>query len=298
MRQIDRNSYEEAPPKNGAQALLAGRSPGAFVFSSPFGPRITLNAEGGSGSGGGDGGASGGGADGGNAGGSGGDGGAGGEGGSSEKAARPEYIPENFWDTDKGFKSEDFNALIARDAERAAELAQVPDSKDKYEVKLPKDFKLPDGFKLPEGQESIIDASDPRVEAARDYALANRFNQSQFEGLIAFGAQMDIAEQTRLNTALDEQRQQLGSKGQDRINAVTAWLGAKIGGDLANALAPMMFTAKSIQAFEAVMRLNRGDVPGNPGGGRDAGKTEISDEEYNKMSPVEKINYARQHSKK
>lgn len=293
MNPIDRNISGEDRPARGALALPVGRSPGAFVFSSPFGPRITLSAEGGAGAGGGDGGAGAGGADGGNAGGSGGDGGTGGEGGAAEKPARPDYIPENWWDADKGFKSDDFSALIARDAERSAALAQVPPSADKYEVKLPQDFKLPDGFKLPEGKEAIIDADDPRVAGARDYALSQNFSQAQFEGLLAFGAQMDIAEQQSLNASLDKQREALGAKGQDRINAVTAWLGAKLGGEMADALAPMMFTAKSVQAFEAIMRLNRGDVRGNPGGGRDTGKTQISEEEYSKMSPVEKINYAR-----
>jgi hypothetical protein len=285
---------QEKPRAGYGAALLAGRSPGAFVFSG-IGPKITLAPDDGGGAGGGSGGGDGGAGD----GGAGGDGagadGAGG--GDAQKPERPDYIPENFWDAEKGFKSDDLNALVAFKAEHDANLAQVPESADKYEVKLPKDFKLPDGFKLPEGQETVIDANDPRVEAARAYAHANQFSQSQFEGLIALGAQADIAEMTKLSAAVEEQRTQLGSKSQERINAVTSWLGAKLGGELANALAPMMFTAKSVEAFEAIMRLNRGDVPGTPGAGRDAGRTEVSDEEYAKMSPVEKINYARQHSK-
>lgn len=287
---------QEKPRAGYGAALLAGRSPGAFVFSG-IGPKITLAPEDGGGSGG-DGGGNQSGGDGGNGGANDGGAGDGNDGGNEpSKLERPDYIPENFWDAEKGFKSDDLNALVAFKAEHDANLAQVPESADKYEVKLPKDFKLPDGFKLPEGQETIIDANDPRVEAARAYAHANQFSQSQFEGLIALGAQADIAEMTKLSTAVEEQRTQLGSKSQERINAVTSWLSAKLGGELANALAPMMFTAKSVEAFEAIMRLNRGDVPGTPGAGRDAGRTEVSDEEYAKMSPVEKINYARQHSK-
>lgn len=222
----------------------------------------------------------------------------GGSDGTAEKPARPDYIPENFWDADKGFKTDDFNGLVAFKAEHDANLAQVPDSKDKYEVKLPKDFKLPDGVELPEGQESPINADDPRISHLRDFAHANQMSQSQFEGMVALGAQMDIAERASIDAALTEQAEKLGSKGKERVSAITTWLGAKIGGELAGAIAPMLFTAKQVEAFEAVMRLNRGAVPGNPGSGRDSGKTQLSDEEYEKMSSTEKINYARQNSKK
>lgn len=287
---------EQNHERTGGMVPPAGRSPGAFVFASAFGPKIMLAppGEGGDGgSGGGDDSAGAGGADG---KGAGGDNSAGGSGG--EKPARPDYIPESFWDADKGFKTEDFNGLVAFKAEHDANLAQVPEKSDGYEVKLPKDFKLPDGYKLPEGQESPIDVNDPRISHLRDFAHANSMSQSQFEGMVALGAQMDIAEQGRLNEALTEQRAKLGAKATERVSAVTTWLGAKIGGDLAAAVAPMLFTAKQVEAFEAIMRLNRGAVPGSPGSGRDSGKTEISDEEYNKMSPAERINYARQNSKK
>lgn len=222
----------------------------------------------------------------------------GGSDGGAEKPARPDYIPENFWDADKGFKTEDFNGLVAFKAEHDANLAQVPAKPDAYEVKLPKDFKLPDGFELPEGQESPIDADDPRISHLREFAHANQMSQSQFEGMVALGAQMDIAEKASIDAALAEQSEKLGAKGKERVSAVTTWLGAKIGGELAQAIAPMLFTAKQVEAFEALMRLNRGAVSGNPGSGRDSGKPQLSDEEYNKMSPTEKINYARQNSAK
>ncbi|MDI7862537.1 hypothetical protein MRS76_11250 [Rhizobiaceae bacterium n13] len=226
----------------------------------------------------------------------GGQGGEGGEGG-DQPPVRPDYIPESYWDAQKGFKSDDFNALVAFKAEHDSNMAQVPEKPDAYEAKLPQDFKLPEGFELPEGEE-LIDANDPRIALARDFAHAHKMSQSDFEQLIAVGVQMDIAEQGRLKEGLEAEREKLGPNAKTRVGAVTSWLGAKIGGEFADALAPMMFTAKSIQAFEALMRLNRGDVPGNPGAGRDTGKTELSDEEYNKMSPTERINYARQNSKK
>lgn len=282
----------QADHENRGGTVPLGGSPGAFVFASPFGPRITLappDAGGGSG---------------------------GGEGGAApvtppagdaappasadpvaEKPSRPDYIPENLWDAEKGFKSEDFNALVARDAEHSARAAQVPESADKYEFKLPHDFAFPDGVEVKDG-EMPINADDPRVAAARDFALANQFSQAQFEGLIAMGVNLDLAEQSALKGAMAKEVEKLGAKGNDRIAAVKAWVGAKLPGDQAEALLGTLYNAKQIEAVETLMRLNRGAVPGSPGAGRDSAKPELSDEEYSKMTPTERINYARQHSKK
>lgn len=275
---------ERHPEKRYGAALLAG-SPGAFAFSSSIGPRIMLEAPN----------------DGGGAPPAGGDGttppagstppAPGGE-TPPQTPARPDYIPENWWDGEKGFKSEDFQALVARDAENAARLAQVPEAADKYEAKLPHDFKLPDGIEIPDG-ESALNPDDPRIAAARDFAHANQMSQAQFEGMLAMGVQLDLAEQGRINEAVKQQVELLGAKGAERVGAVKTWIAAKLPADQAEALTGMMFTAKSIEAFEALMRLNRGAVPGNPGAGRETGKTEISDEEYDKLSPVQRINYAR-----
>lgn len=276
---------ERHPEKRYGAALLAG-SPGAFAFASSIGPRIMLSAPDAAAGGGGEGG---------DAGSAAADAGAdksGGDGGAAEKPARPDYIPENWWDGEKGFKSEDFQALVARDAENAARLAQVPEAADKYEAKLPHDFKLPDGVEIPDG-ESALNPDDPRIAAARDFAHANQMSQAQFEGMLAMGVQLDLAEQGRINDAVKQQVELLGAKGAERVGAVKTWIAAKLPADQAEALTGMMFTAKTIEAFEALMRLNRGAVPGNPGAGREAGKTEISDEEYDKLSPVQRINYAR-----
>lgn len=250
---------ERTHAKAGGMAPLVGNSPGAFVFATMRGPRIMLAPPDEGGGEGGDGGE--------NNGGAGGDGGQGG--GSSEPLARPDYIPESFWDTEKGFKTDDFNTLLTTKAERDAHLAQVPEKPDGYQVKLPENFQLPEGFSMPEGQNFEIDENDPRVGAVREFAHANQLSQDQFGQLIAIGARMDIEQQIGLDKALAEQAEQLGAKGKERVSAVTTWLGAKLGGEAAQALAPMLYTAKAVQAFERLMSLYRGVVPGNPGSGRD-----------------------------
>lgn len=278
----DEMGIKPRPEKHSAEAPRRAGSSAAFVFSSPFGPRIPLAPEGGAaGAGGADGGAGSAGADPAQtpdpaaaAAGS----------GETQKPERPDYIPENFWDAEKGFKSDDFNALLAFKAEHDANLAQVPETKDGYRVSLPADFKLPDGIKLPEGQEISIDESDPRIAFARDFAHSRNMSQTDFEQMLALGVQMDVAQHQSIQQELAKQAEQLGPKGKERVSAVTTWLGAKIGGELAGALAPMLFTAKQVEAFEAVMRLNRGQVPGNPGSGRDAAGDSQKIQGFEKMT--------------
>lgn len=210
--------------------------------------------------------------------------------GEPEKPVRPEYLPESLWDEATGFKAQDYNDLVAFKADRDAALAQVPDSADKYEAKLPATFKLPEGVK--EG-EYTLDTDDSRISLLREVAHSKQWSQADFEQVLAMGIEMDIAQGKEMAEAAAGEREKLGSRAKDRVTAVTTFLEAKIGPELAGSLRGMLFTAKQVEAFEAIQRLVRGDVPGKPGAGRDAKPAELSDEEYQKLTTTERINYAR-----
>jgi len=210
--------------------------------------------------------------------------------GEPERPVRPDYLPESLWDEATGFKAQDYNDLVAFKADRDAALAQVPDSADKYEAKLPATFELPEGVK--EG-EFALDTNDPRISLLREVAHSKQWSQADFEQVLAMGIEMDIAQGKEMAEAAAGERDKLGSRAKDRVTAVTTFLDAKIGSELAGSLRGMMFTAKQVEAFEAIQRLVRGDVPGNPGAGRDAKPAELSEEEYQKLSTTERINYAR-----
>lgn len=203
--------------------------------------------------------------------------------GQVEKPVRPDWLPESIWDADKGFRKDQFDSLVALKAETDSRAATLPTAADKYEVKLPADFKLPDGVELPQG-EKVIDEKDPRVQAAREYAFKNKMSQADFESLLAFGANMDMAERSRLKDAVTAERDKLGGRAVDRIKAVTTWLDAKLGAETAASLHAMMFTSKQIEAFERLMQLNRGDVPGRPGASREGTGASTQIEGYEKMT--------------
>ncbi len=278
-----------------ARADDTARQAGSVAWGATmYGPKPVFAPEGGAGADGGDGGQGGGdgGASGDGAGGGDGQGGDSGQGGDENQLQRPDYLPESLWDEKTGFREKDYNDLVAFKADREAALAQVPDSADKYEAKLPATFKLPEGVKVPEG-ELALDANDPRISLLREVAHAKKWSQADFEEVLAMGVNMDIAENKRLQESAAGERDKLGSRAKERVGSVLTWLDAKLGKEHAGALRGMMFTAKQVEAFEAIQRLARGDVPGNPGAGRDAKTTELSDEEYQKLSPTERINYAR-----
>lgn len=210
-----------------------------------------------------------------------------------QKPVRPDWLPEKLWDADKGFKQEDVDGLMAFKAEADSREASRPQKVEDFKAKLPDDFKLPEGVELKEG-ESLIDENDPRIAAAKEFVFARKGTQADFENLVALGVSMDIAERARMAEEVGKEREKLGGRAVERINAVTNWLDAKVGADFGQALHGMMFTARQIEAFEKLMALNIGNVPGVPGASRDAKGGEISDEEYEKMSPTDRINYARQ----
>ncbi|MGO1160439.1 hypothetical protein ACTOV4_00605 [Brucella sp. C7-11G] len=208
------------------------------------------------------------------------------------KVERPDWLPETMWDAEKGFKKDDFDALVASKAERDSALASVPEKAEGYSVQLPADFKLPEGFEVADGTD-LIDANDPRVVGLRELAHSEGWTQTQFEKVLAFGVSQEIASESELKTALSKEVEKLGGRGVERVKAVTTWLSAKLGAEGAKELHHMLYTSKQVESFERLMQLFKGDVRGNPNGGRDNLSSELSDEDYDKMTPTQKINYAR-----
>lgn len=231
-----------------------------------------------------------------NAGGQSGDGGQ--QGGAENQHVRPEGLPDDYWSDDAGVDFEKLlgrhNELTAIAAERDSHLAQVPDEPDGYELKLPEDFEQPDPDNPIE-----VNPDDPMVQVAREFAKANNFTQAQFESLVTLEVQRQQVENELLENRLGEEKEALGSKAQQRIDAVTSWLGAKLGTEHANALIGTMFTKVQVEGFEKLIELAKGSGPKLPGSGdRQNGQTEISDEDYEKMTPEQKILYARQQTEK
>lgn len=272
---------EFRPDSDRVELPAVSRRSIAWLASAPFGPRICFSTEEGA-AGGADAGAA---AD----AGAGGDKGADGDAGAS---ARPDWLGEQFWDEGaKAIKGADLKAhldeLSAFKAGEESRRAAVPEKADGYELKLPADFKLG------EGETFELDANDPLFAFGREVAHKAGFDQAGFEGLVGMYAQMRVAEAKELNAAIEKQREALGAKGRERVEAANTFLTAKLGKDAGAIFEHVLMTKTGVEAVEKLMRLaSGGGMPAVTGGGREPGKdTKI--EGWADMSPAEKMAAAR-----
>lgn len=210
-----------------------------------------------------------------------------------EKAARPDWLPEQFWDADGGaIKGADLqthiNELNAFKAEQDSKLAAVPEKPDGYELKLPADLKFADG----EGFE--IDPNDPMAAFGREIAHMMGADQSAFEQIVGRYAQMQIAQAKEIQALQAAQMEALGPKAAERQGAVKTFLAAKLGPDALAIFEPVLMLKTGVESMERLMRVaSSGGMAGFSQGGRDGGKVAPSEDEYAAMSPAERLVAAR-----
>lgn len=211
-------------------------------------------------------------------------------------------MADKYWDDATGLKTSDlltdFQSQSAALAAQQSQAASVPETADGYQVQMPPDYKLPDGVKLPEGMETLsVNPDDPRVAALRDVAQKSGWSQSVFEQVLAAGAEMDLRGISEHETRLGAEREALGGRASERIDAVKTFMEAKLGEELGQALHGSFMTAKSIEAAERLIGMIRQDPTGQPGHVRTTPAAEISDEEWNNMSSSQRIAWARENKK-
>ncbi|MGL4297114.1 MAG: hypothetical protein ACRCTG_15485 [Aestuariivirga sp.] len=210
----------------------------------------------------------------------------------------PDGLEPAFWDAEKGEVkwgdlSKEVAALRTAKAEWENAKSVVPENPDKYE------FKLPEGFQAPEGMQ--LNPDDPRLPLVRKLAHEANLSQKQFEALIRMDAEVKAAEVAQFNARMKAEQEKLGPDGgKARVEAVTRGLVGQVGQEMAKHLVPMMVGAVQVQAFEQLLSklsaqgtATAGYTPGNA-----AGTGRISDEEWNRMTPTERMTFAIQNSAK
>lgn len=213
----------------------------------------------------------------------------------SDGPVRPEGVPDSLWDAASGFKVGDavkqLSELQAFKASYDSRAAAVPEKADAYELKLPPDFKAPDGvdFKL--------NPDDPMVAVGRQIAHAAKLDQAGFEQIVGIYAQAQIAQEKQFAEIIAREMQALGPKHADRVSAVNTFLTAALGAEDASFLAPVLQHKRGVEAIERLMRrATSGEAPGFSQGGRTSNPQALSAEEYERMTPAQKLVHARKAS--
>jgi hypothetical protein len=142
------------------------------------------------------------------------------------------------------------NGLAAFRAEQEARKQGLPQSPDKYEIKLP------EGFKAPEGMQFEFKTDDPVLAQFREIAHKRGLDQETFsEALGAFAANK-LAEHQAITTGRQAEMEKLGATGPQRLEAVETWLKAKAGDKAATLISTLKQfpVAANVETFEALMR--------------------------------------------
>jgi hypothetical protein len=138
--------------------------------------------------------------------------------------ARPDWVPESFWDAKAGLKADDFGKhygeLATFHKTETEKRAALPAKPEDYKLEL----KLPDTVKVPEGLNLGVNEKDPRVPLVR--ALAHKYGMPQeaVNDLVAVDAQMQIEAIAAANARIEAEQKKLGEKFPERKAAVESFL--------------------------------------------------------------------------
>ena len=206
----------------------------------------------------------------------------------NQPAARPEYIPEKFWDAATGQpRTEDlaksFSHLekklgegkAAYDAER---LKARPEKPEGYAVKLDP-AKLPQGlvildkapgddFKPEAGKSYIVLKDDDMMKFWRQHCFDNGIGQDAFQaGLVQFAKMMGAATPTpeQIKASRDETYKALGEHGEQRVQHLWGRLQNTLG-ERAAALDDLVDSPEAIEALELLLE-KAGEPKFSPGQG-------------------------------
>lgn len=210
----------------------------------------------------------------------------------ADKPARPEWVPEKFYDADKNeVKGADLRAHLDELATfKAAEDSRkltLPASPEAYQLALPETFKAPDGIEVK------LDPNDPMLKSAQQMAHAKGWSQSDFSDALGVVATMKANEAAAYETAKTANLAALGTKGPGRIDAVTRWLDANFGEAQVKPILATLATTAHVEVFEKIIsKLTSQGSANFTQSHRVADDGKVSDEAWSKMSYSEKKAYA------
>jgi hypothetical protein len=186
--------------------------------------------------------------------------------GTSPPPARPDWVPETFFDAQQGIKFDDFGKHYKELAERDAALQEraksIPDKPEAYKIELPQDFKI-EG--LPEGVQIKFNEKDPTLAEARALAKEIGLPQADFSKFLTLEAKRIANAAIEEDRALAAEKQKLGDKAVERISGVDSYLKRNLSAAQYSAIAGVAKKADAIEALEVLIaKITAGVVPNTP----------------------------------
>lgn len=181
--------------------------------------------------------------------------------------ARPESLPETFWDGEKNAPKYDdigksLTELNTLKTERDARLAGVPKEGESYKIELPDTIKLPDGLTFQP------DPKNPMFAAGQDFARKHGLDQNAFKEMVGIVANSMLADMQAGEARNAETMKTLGDGANGRVTAAKTWLDANLSKEQAGFLSGALKNANGVAALESMIAKASGvKTIGLPNGG-------------------------------
>jgi len=217
-------------------------------------------------------------------------------------ATKPADAPADGADGDKLIKIGDTELTqkqwldaITSKAQADSRVAQIPAAPADYRLEFPKDFKLPVGavFEFASLKDPV---KGPLIQKAQEWAHTNNLSQGQFSELLGLYASSQAHENITTHERAKAEAASLGVSGPARIDAIAMFLRGHYGDTAARPILMTLATRHHVTVWEDVIRkLTNGGGGSFSHRGREAPEARtISDEQWNKMSYHQQVEYARE----
>ena len=186
------------------------------------------------------------------------------------EGARPDYIPEKFWDAEAGAPNIENLAKSYAELERRGNTVsddKLKELREQFESdRLANRPETADGYTLPEDERFDADAlsASPIVGLWRKAAHEAGLDDKQFQNVLSEYADAEIA---RADATARAEMEKLGDTAQDRVDAVSKFAQASFPEEEFAAVAQVASTAAGVAALERIMKMAQETGVQDLGGG-------------------------------
>lgn len=177
----------------------------------------------------------------------------GGEGGDNEerdfKVARPDNVPEKFWDPDKAtVRTDDLLKSYTELEKSLSKAKEKPKAPDNY------DYKVPEKLRNDYGLNETISEDDPYFAGYKKFAKEQGLSQEQFSNFVDFYLDMELSQG---NSNMTAEFAKLGSESEaiKRIKNLRVFGNQYLSKESNAVLASLVNSAASVKLFEELANI-------------------------------------------